>query len=127
MSVDNFVKKIDIEDAKKNVSQYDYALIYQMSDVIFDKVVNIPTILWDEIVEAYFFNEKCQLHIYNDECELKAVEFNESSGEMKKIEKIYDISRKFAKIGSRIKIVEYLDNDEDGQIFVAYTRMATVE
>lgn len=127
MSVDKFVKKIDIEDAKKNVSQYNYALIYQMSEVIFDKVENIPTILWDEIVEAYFFNEKGQLHIYNDGCELKAVEFDESSCDMKKVEKIFDISRKFAKIGSRIKIVEYLDNDEDGQIFVAYTRMATVE
>ena len=43
------------------------------------------------------------------------------------IDKEYKLSGKYQNIGKLIKKREYFDYDEDGQVYVAYTRLVDVK
>lgn len=88
---------------------------------------NISEINWDECIEIYAFNDKSQLHIFNDESELKASVFCEDS-DMKYYDKPCNLKSKFAKPFSKKSIIErkYFEPDEDGQMCVKYTRLIEI-
>lgn len=121
----DFMQKIDLAEAKSQVSQMKYGLIYEISDVIFDRMDSIVEINWAELIEGYFFDDTTQIHIYDTEEGLQAVCFIEPEN-ARYVDKEYELIRKYQKIGKKVKKREYLEFDEDGQVYVFYTRLIDV-
>lgn len=126
MNVKNCITKISLEEAKNAVKSYDYGLIYYMSSMVFDAISNICEINWDECMEAYFFDKEGQLHIYRDEDVLTVQKFSEIET-LAMVEKKYELANTFKELGDSVVVREYLEPDEDGQMYVAYKRLCTVE
>lgn len=125
MSINNTIEKITIDEVKSQIAHMKYALVYEISNVVFNKIEKIAEINWDEFIEGYFFNENTQIHVYDTEEGLQAVCFTEPA-DADYIDKEYDLSGRYQNIGKRIKKREYFDYDEDGQVYVAYTRLIDV-
>lgn len=105
-----------LEDAKRIIFNYKYALIYYISDINLLKSDSISEIYWDQLVEAYFFDENGQIHFYSDGDELRAAVFNESGDY---IEKMVPLQKKYGELGKYLIVREYLKQDEDGQTYLA--------
>lgn len=127
MSVKENLKKVTFEEAKNKIQDYDYALIYEISEMLFDKVGAISEIYWDEVQEAYFFNEKSQMHIYLSDDVLEAIVYNETDEDVTFVDRRYELAGKFSTIGREVKERNYLEFDDDGQAFVAYSRLVSVK
>lgn len=127
MSVKDNLKKVTFEEAKNRIQDYDYALIYEISEMLFDKVEKISEIYWDEVQEAYFFNEKSQMHIYLSDEVLEAIVYNETNEDVTFVDRRYELAGKFSNIGREVKERNYLEFDDDGQAFVAYSRLVSVK
>lgn len=126
MNSNDSIKKISLEEAKKEIAHLKYALVYQYSKVIFERIENVENIAWDECVEAYFFDEKKQIHLYQYDNELQGICFEEKET-ADYIDKEYVLTEQYRTVGTTLKKREYLDYDADGQVFVKYTRLVDVE
>lgn len=126
MSVKENLKKIAFEEAKNSIQDYEYALIYEISEMLFDKVESISEICWNQVQEAYFFNENSQIHFYLSDDELKAVVYNDT-GDETFVDRRYELAGKFNSIGKEVKERTYLEFDDDGQAFVAYSRLVSIK
>lgn len=121
------VKMVSLEDGRKRVLDYDYALIYMMSEVIFEPVSQLAEIRWEECQEAFFFSEKGQLHFYrNEEDELTGTVFEEQEN-LKYRDVDYKMAERYKKAYSKVTVREYLTSDNDGQTVVYYTRLFCVK
>ena len=127
MSVKDNLKKVTFEEAKNRIQDYDYALIYEISEMLFDKVEKISEIYWDEVQEAYFFIEKSQMHIYLSDDVLEAIVYTETDEDVTFVDRRYELAGKFSNIGREVKERNYLEFDDDGQAFVAYSRLVSVK
>ncbi len=119
------IKEIAIEDVDKRTGQYSYALMHMMSSVYFGKASDI-TINWEELLEARFFSENKEMHIFKCGNQWKAVELSDTE-DSEVIVKNYEIAAQYKNIGRQIRVKEYLAEDEDGQVYVKYTRLCGVE
>ncbi len=120
------VEKVAMDKARERISQYRYALVYMVSGIVFGNAAEIGKIEWDECLEARFFDENRELHVYEGDDGLCAVEVRKTSDEdclMKK----YELRRQYFGEKKRLCVCEHLDYDEDGQTFVALTRLAGIE
>ena len=126
MGVKENLQKIDIDEVKALIQQYEYALVYEISQMVFDKIESISQINWNEIQEAYFFNKNSQIHVYQNENEMQATIYNETE-DVKFVDRCYELAGKFHGIGDSIIEREYLEYDDDGQTYVAYARLVTVK
>lgn len=126
MGVKENLQKIDIDEVKALIQQYEYALVYEISQMVFDKIESISQINWNEIQEAYFFHPKSQIHIYWNGDSLQATIYNETE-DVKFVDRCYELAGKFHGIGNSIIEREYLEYDDDGQTYVAYARLVTVK
>lgn len=126
MGVKENLQKIDIDEVKALIQQYEYALVYEISQMVFDKIESISQINWNEIQEAYFFNKNSQIHVYQNGNEMQATIYNETE-DVKFVDRCYELAGKFHGIGDSIIEREYLEYDDDGQTYVAYARLVTVK
>ena len=120
------VNKIDIQDAYNKVEEYEYALLYMMSEMILSKVEALDKIDWEQCLEARFFSEDKELHIYEDDGEYMAVEIQEEK-EADTLIKKYELANRFKGIGKSVCVSEYISYDEDGQAYVSLTRLSGIE
>ena len=116
------IETIDVKDL--NSIRCEYALLYYPGDVVLNKQEMISDINYDEIQEAYFFDKTGQVHLFDDGFEKKAVRFNHFEGDY--VEKGFLLSNKYKDIGKKIVVREYLESDEDGQNYVAYTALKEI-
>lgn len=126
MSVKERVKSLDFQKAKNICADYEYCLIYKISEVILDRTARVSEIDWKEVQEAWFFGEQGQLHIYRDDELLSAVLIDDAElSDAHTLEKAYRLMDKFRKGTGKEMLVakEYMDFDKDGQAYVAYTRL----
>lgn len=120
------MRKIDINEAKSLIRNYQYAYLQMMSEHILKPVSEIGEIDWSELIEGYVFNEDSQLHIFSEDDELVAVIDDDIIGAH--INDInYDLENKYGSIGKSVIVREYLMADEDGQTYVAATRLCGIE
>lgn len=124
--MDTFFETITREQAIDGIKKYKYALIYMISEQIFDNADNIDNLNWDECLEARFFDQQGEIHIFKTEGELKAVETKNAITMSSNIYSI-EISDKYSNIGKTLSVMQYLDQDSDGQVFVVGTRLYNVE
>lgn len=110
---------------------YKYALIYLMSEVYLGEN-NRSDLPFDEILEARFFDESGELHIYNEEDCWYRSEIRDDEEENTEIHKeIYPVSGEIFHEQEengpiRLEVWKYLNYDEDGQIYVERTRCAGI-
>lgn len=110
---------------------YKYALIYLMSEVYLGEN-NRSELPFDEILEARFFDESGELHIYNEEDCWYRSEIRDDEEENTEIHKeIYPVSGEIFHEQEengpiRLEVWKYLNYDEDGQIYVERTRCAGI-
>lgn len=87
---------------------------------------------FDEILEARFFDESGELHIYNEEDCWYRSEIRDDGEENTEIYKeIYPVSGEIFHEQEengpiRLEVWKYLNYDEDGQIYVERTRCAGI-
>lgn len=119
------VEKISMEQALEDITAYRYALIYEMSEILFCETESLGPVKWDECLEARFFDEDRELHIYEEDGRLCAVRVYATLDDdclMKK----YTLQEKYFGAGKYLCVCEHLEYDEDGQAMVALTRLAGI-
>lgn len=124
MSVEMMIKKLTMEEALESISNYEHGLLYRISSVDIVSVAEMGALDTSDFQEAYFFDEKKQLHIYQADEGLAAVMITDEEGcDEHTLLKIYPITGKHNEKAKKVTVKEYLDFDEDGQVYVAYTRL----
>ena len=120
----------DIEKEKvyQSIKMYEYALVYMLSEVILCKTEDLPKLNLEQCLEARFFSEDKELHIFETEEGKKAVEVSDKNNEDIIIKK-YEIAPKFCESKKKQVLVvqQYLDYDKDGQAVVGLTRLKGIE
>lgn len=105
---------------------YDYGYLTCMSEVVFVKMEGHEVdIDWPELIEARFFNENQELFIWRTGESLLGRRLTET-GDTDAVETAVPVMKKFCPTGGKIVIRKYIDYDEDGQAFVANTRIKKV-
>lgn len=120
------IKEVELSEAYGKGKEYEYALVYLLSEVILCKAEKLKSIPIEECTEARFFSDNCELHIFGTEEGMRAVEVSDDGAE-DVVVKRYDLAPKFSSVGSRLVVQEYLEYDEDGQAVIALTRLKGVE
>lgn len=121
------IQEISFEDAAASIHQYEYALVYMVSELILKKTTELGDILWEECLEARFFSQDKEIHIFDDDGTKKAVKVVDAKEEEEDtyIQK-YQLASKY-RLGSTLCVKEYLSYDEDGQMKIELTRLAGIE
>lgn len=105
---------------------YDYGYLTYMSEVVLVKIKEYGVdIDWPELIEARFFNEKQELHIWRAGDCLLGRRLTET-GDTDAVETVIPVMKKFCPAGGKMVIRKYIDYDEDGQAFIAHTRIKKV-
>lgn len=127
---DSAKEAIEAKETEKEYT-YKYALIYLMSEVYLGEN-NRSDLPFDEILEARFFDESGELHIYNEEDCWYRSEIRDDGEENTEIYKeIYPVSGEIFHEQEengpiRLEVWKYLNYDEDGQIYVERTSCAGI-
>ena len=85
---------------------------------------------WDELVELRAFGEQGELHVYEQNGSLKAIEILETEDSREDmVVKYYPVRKTVCNMGKHtvLAVKEYLEPDEDGQAVVVYTRPLRLE
>lgn len=120
------IQKVEMDQALAGISQYRYALVYRTDGIILGNTAEIGDIEWGECLEARFFDESRELHVYEEDGALCAVEVEKISDDdclMKK----YELRKHYFGENKCLCVCEHFDYDEDGQAFVALTRLTGIE
>ena len=116
-------RTIDAEQALQDYSKYTYALLYMISERVLTRTAELGNIDWDECLEARFFSEKEELHLFRDGQEMRAV-ICEETDTKDQTDREYELQKTFIPGMTRLIVREYFAYDEDGQVMVAKTRLA---
>lgn len=120
------VERVDADKALKDIAEYQYVLLYMISEVIFCRTTNISDVDWDECLEARFFDENKELHIYEEDgaqCAVKVEGTLDNDCLIKK----YELQDRYSNLGKSLCVCEHLEYDKDGQVSVALTRLVGIE
>ena len=120
------VHKLAGDAYKEKISDYEYALVYMISEMILCPVKELPELDWEECKEARFFSDTGEMHLFEGENGMEAVEVRDSDTENILV-KEYCLNAKFSAVGKSILVQEYLTYDEDGQADVALTRLKGIQ
>lgn len=105
---------------------YDYGYLTYMSEVVLVKMKEHEVdIDWPELIEARFFNERQELYIWRSGDCLLGRRLTET-GDTDAVETVIPVMKKCCPADGKMVIRKYIDYDEDGQAFVASTRIKKV-
>lgn len=119
-------ESVEMDKALEGILQYRYALMYMTDGIVFKNTAEIGNIEWDDCIEARFFDEERELHVYEDDGCLRAVEARKTSDDDCLIKK-YELRKRYFGANKCLRVCEHLDYDKDGQAFVALTRLVGIE
>lgn len=117
-------EEVDMNTALCDLKKYDYGLIFYISGKVLEKTENI-TFQPEECLEARFFSEDSELHIFDCNGEKKAVVVKDVEGEH--IDKKYVLAKAYSTLGNTVTVRQYPDYDSDGQVYIAATRLVSIE
>lgn len=118
------IKEIGLDGIEKEFGKYSYAVFYELSSISLMDAASVSS-LPEECYEARFFSEEGELHIFSTGSGMKAVEVKDDGKEC--IDVRYELEGKFRDRGQRLIIRKNLAYDEDGQSYVANTRLVGIE
>ena len=126
------VIKSSVYSSDNDLSSYKYVLYYGISEV---KLTTSSGLNFDpdECIEAYFFDENGQAHIYRDNDILKVAEIKEIDvkdilkvdNQVSTLESKYAVQGRFSPY-DKVVVRSYLSQDEDGQVYVVYKRLVNL-
>lgn len=119
------VERIGVNEALENISEYQYALVYQMSELLFGSTEKIAEIDLEECLEARFFDADKELHIYEEDGDWRAVKVCGMEDDDCLIKR-YKLQARYFGEGRYLRVCEHLTYDEDGQAAVAITRLTGI-
>ena len=120
------IKEVELSEAYGRSAEYEYALVYLLSEVILCRTENLKPFSVDECTEARFFSADRELHIFGTEDGMCAVEISDDGTENIVVKK-YNLKSGFSAAGKKLVVQEYLEYDKDGQAVVALTRLKGIE
>ncbi|MCM1540822.1 MAG: hypothetical protein NC121_06115 [Blautia sp.] len=115
-------ERMDAGKALEHIGEYPYALVYGMSGITFCRTADLKEPDWDECLEARFFGEDKEMHLYGEEGEWRAVRVTGTMDEDCLVRK-YALQDRYFGPGKYLCVCEHLEYDEDGQASVALTRL----
>ena len=124
------IKNLKYEDAVSRITDFDYALLYQLSGIRLCRTKQLTENDWAECVEARLFGDGAELHLFPLYEKRVVLISDESTGAEghDTVETDYLLSGRFRKTGwTKVKVKRYLCADEDGQMYVALTRLTGLE
>lgn len=116
------IRQVGLEEARGQAASYSYALLYMISGIKLCRTGELGPVDWGECQEARFFSEDRELHIFEGEDGMAAVEVSDTDGSGTVIREFL-LDRRFSGVGSSVLVQEYLEYDGDGQAYVANTRL----
>lgn len=119
------VERIDLQEALADLTAYQYALVYGMSGIFFGRTADCGEPDWEECLEARFFDENKELHLFEEDGRLCAVKVTGTMDEDCLVKK-YVLQERYFGRGSCLCVCEHLCYDEDGQASVALTRLTGI-
>ena len=119
-------EEIDISEAIDRIRDFDYALVFKISDMKLIKAGEFAEKDLDELVEARIFSDNSEIHIFRYDDGLKCVKISDSGFDDVLVEK-YDLEKRFSQIGKTVTVKKYIDYDDDGQAFIKLKRLAGIE
>lgn len=124
------ISKLEIEEAKRLAMDRKYAWVRELSTVHAGMTVNVyEEINWDEVEDARFFDNECEVHFFKDNdgaiCAVIVIDKDETCLES---EREYVLEGRFAKSfgGKHVIVRSYISEDEDGQEFISCNRLAGI-
>lgn len=105
---------------------YDYGLLYYLSEVILTALEGKTVTNLQQLTEARLFSEDKELHVFQNEKGWQAVLCCETEG-AEYIEEYRPLSRNFQGAGKHLGVRRYISYDEDGQAYIALTRLYAVK
>lgn len=117
---------LEMEDAILTMGKYHWGLFYRPSEVTLCRIADMDTGLISDSQEIRLFSETEELHIFLDQ-DRKAVHIKEEDTDHT-LTKAYTLNGKFARSTGKNTLVvrQYLEEDEDGQVYIALTRLVDV-
>lgn len=118
-------EKVDADKALESIAEYQYALVYGMSGITLCRTADFRETKWEECLEARFFDENKELHIYEEDgrrCAVKVAGMMDDDCLLKK----YVLQERYFGQGKYLCVCEHLEYDEDGQAAVALTRLTGI-
>ena len=91
------VAELEISKALERRTSYEYALVYRLSEIVLCRMEQLETFDLKECVEARFFSADKELHLFETEEGMCAVEVTDD-GATDCILKEYELAPKFAKV-----------------------------
>ena len=119
-------EKMEVSKACAAIPEYEYALLYMISEVVLAKTDSIVEINWAECIEARFFLADKELHFFEADGEMQVAEVSDGDGQ-DEVVKVYELAGKFQDMGKTVLVKEYIDYDEDGQANVVLTRLQGIK
>ena len=122
------IKSRHVADFLEVMQGYTYGLLYYLSEIKLEAIDEGQTPALEQLTEARLFSETSELHIFQCEDGWCAVSVEEI-GEAEYIDELRPISKEFQKEGKQQQLCvrKYISYDEDGQAFVALTRLYGVK
>ncbi len=113
-------KILELEQARKDSAAFPYVLVRELSRVWLGERQRAE-LNWDEATELRFFNDTSELRFFGGAGRLQAVLLADEA-EDKCHDRSFPLAHNGA-FGRELTVREYLDFDEDGQLYVKATRL----
>lgn len=117
------IRKIELDEGKNRYKEYEYALLYMISELRLVRVEELEEVDWEECLEARFFSDEKELHIFEGEQGMCAV-VTEEVDECDQNTRLYLLGKQYIQGKTKVIVKEYLSYDKDGQLLVEKTRLA---
>lgn len=111
-----------VADFSGMLQGYAYGLFYYLSEIKLKAMTDGQAPSLEQLIEARLFSETGELHLFQREDDWCAVSVDET-GKAEYINELRPLSKEFQKEGNKLCIRKYISYDEDGQAFVALTRL----
>jgi hypothetical protein len=115
---------LSVETAKREGMALPWALVRQLSSFQMGKTEAL-SIDWDEVTEVRFFDESKEIRLFERNGELSAAIVSDSEEDTENVT-FRDVQKKLehkGQFGSAVTIREYFAYDEDGQLYLAASRL----
>jgi len=111
------IRTITCEEAKQSIAKYEFVIAHMISELQYGKTEEAQ-INWNELLELRAFSDKEELRVYHGNMGLTAQICTET---VEKPDNTIVLTYNM-KNGKKLKVKEYMEQDEDGQAVVGYTR-----
>ena len=122
----------DVKDLSKLGKEgYKFGLIYHLDEILTGEIENL-SMDEERLIEARIFCEDKEIHIFNNDG-FRAIEAIDEKSKEEENDSYYEchllIDKETDKksFGKNLTVKRYIDFDEDGQAYISYTRLYSIE